>query len=84
MKSLLFVARYCREVRCCLHLIMLCMCKLYVKFVWVDEWPPFGKELFSRFTICSVFNLSIWIHFGFENRVWFLMYQFLVFAYILL
>ena len=27
--------------------------------VWVDEWPPFGKELPARLAICSHSILSI-------------------------
>ena len=27
--------------------------------VWVEEWPPFGKYLFSRLTICSLCFLTI-------------------------
>ena len=34
--------------------------------VWVTEWPPFGKELLTRLTICSlciltVFNFSLFL-----------------------
>ena len=29
--------------------------------VWVAEWPPFGKELLTRLTICSLFVLTILI-----------------------
>ena len=27
--------------------------------VWVAEWPPFGKELLTRLTICSLYILPI-------------------------
>ena len=27
--------------------------------VWVAEWPPFGKELLTRLTICSFCILTI-------------------------
>ena len=46
-----------------------------------------GKELFIRITTCAVRNLlSIYVFsyfpFGFEGRIWNLMYQFLVIAYL--
>ena len=31
----------------------------YVSLVWVAEWPPFGKKLLTRLTICSVCVLTI-------------------------
>ena len=41
---------------------------------WVSEWPPFGKELLTRLTICS---LCIWLfvilgisRFGFGDWIW--------------
>ena len=38
----------------------------------VAEWPPFGTELLTRLTVCSlsficIFSIS---RFGFEDRVW--------------
>ena len=37
------------------------------------EWPPFGKELFTRFTICSLFISTICIfifsRLGFEGGI---------------
>ena len=36
------------------------MC-VYITFssVWVADWPPFGKELLTRLTICSLCILTI-------------------------
>ena len=38
--------------------------------VWVAEWPPFEKKLFTRLTICSLCLLTIVIlvisRYGFE------------------
>ena len=28
-------------------------------WVWVAEWPPFGNELLTRFTICSLCILTL-------------------------
>ena len=35
---------------------------VYIIFdlVWVAEWPPFGKELFPRLTLCCLYSLTIW------------------------
>ena len=30
--------------------------------VWVPEWPPFGKELSTRLTICSLCILTIFFY----------------------
>ena len=42
--------------------------------IWVVEWPPFGKQLLTRLTICSLFILTIcylnFSRFGFEGRIW--------------
>ena len=41
--------------------------------VWFPEWPPFGKELLTRLTICSVFILTVILvisRFGFEDGNW--------------
>ena len=43
--------------------------------VWVAGWPPFVKELFTRLTICSLCNLTIYAilvisRFGFEGGIW--------------
>ena len=27
--------------------------------IWVTEWPPFGKELLTRLTICSLCILTV-------------------------
>ena len=52
----------------CVHIIF--------SSVWVDEWPPFGKELLTRLTICSLCILTILIlvisRFGFEGWIWIL------------
>ena len=44
--------------------------------VLVAEWPPFGKELPIRLTVCSHCILSIcnfsYSPFGFDSGVWFL------------
>ena len=36
---------------------------VYIIFssVWVAEWPPFGKWLLTRLTICSLCILKGWI-----------------------
>ena len=38
----------------------------------VAEWPPFGRELLIRFTVCYLFILTVIVilviyHFGFEG-----------------
>ena len=39
--------------------------------VWVAEWPPFGKELLTQFTICSLCIVTICnISFSFEGWIW--------------
>ena len=42
---------------------------------WVAEWLPFGKELFTRLTICSlciltICNFSYFPFFGFVDWIW--------------
>ena len=37
--------------------------------VWVAEWPPFGKQLLTRLTICFHCILTI----GFEGWIWVLL-----------
>ena len=41
---------------------------------WLAEWPSFGKELLTRFTICSLCTLTIcsfnYFPFGFEGGIW--------------
>ena len=36
---------------------------MYVRIIfcldWVAEWPPFGKELLTRLTVCSLCILNI-------------------------
>ena len=43
--------------------------------VKVAEWPPFGKELLPRLTICSrrirFICCLVISYFGFEDRIWF-------------
>ena len=50
------------------------MCSYYSSLVSFAEWPPFGKELLTRLTTCSLFNLTIcnFIYFrlGFEGGIW--------------
>ena len=46
-------------VLCCLFLVGFGnvspnVCSYYFSSVWVAVWPPFGKELLKRLTICSV------------------------------
>ena len=52
----------------CVHIIF--------SSVWVAEWPPFGKELLTRLTICSLCILTIYnsiiSRFGFEGGIWIL------------
>ena len=42
--------------------------------VWVAEWPPLGKKLLTRLTICSLCILTNIIlvisRFGFEGWIW--------------
>ena len=47
-------------VECCL--ILVSAFRYYIMFssVWIAEWPSFGKELLSRFTICSLCILTIY------------------------
>ena len=35
------------------------VCLYHFSSVWVAEWPPFGKELIPRLTICSFCILTI-------------------------
>ena len=51
-------------VFCCVFLVSgfrcrftLCVFILSFISVWVAEWLPFGKELLTRLTICSLSNL---------------------------
>ena len=42
--------------------------------VWVSEWPPFGKQLPARLTICShcilsICNIYLFPVFGFKSRI---------------
>ena len=50
----------------CVHIIFSSGC--------VAEWPPFGKELLSRLTICYQCILTIcnfeFFRFGFEGWIW--------------
>ena len=50
----------------CVHIIL--------SSVWVAEWPPFGKELLTRLTICSLcillFVILVISRFGFEGWIW--------------
>ena len=50
----------------CVHIIF--------SLVWVAEWPPFGKELLTRLTICYLCILTIYnsiiSRFGFEGGIW--------------
>ena len=55
--------------------------------VHVAEWPPFGKELLTRLTICSLSILTIcnfsYFRLGFEGWIWVLgLLNFLVIAYL--
>ena len=40
---------------------------IILSLVWVAEWPPFGKELFTMLTICSlcIFTLCNFRYFPF-------------------
>ena len=42
--------------------------------VWVAKWPPFGKELPTRLTLCSLCSLTIcslvFYRFIFEGGIW--------------
>ena len=45
----------------------------YFSSVWVDVWPPFGKELLTRLTICSLLTICNFLScpcFGFEGGIW--------------
>ena len=33
---------------------------IFFSSVWVAEWPPLGKKLLSRLTICSLCILTFW------------------------
>ena len=50
------------------------VCSYYSSSVSVAEGPPFGKQLLTRFTICSFCILTIVIlvisRFGFEGWIW--------------
>ena len=55
----------------CVHIIF--------SSVWVAEWPPLGKYLLARLTICSLCILTICnlviFRFGFEGWIWVLVAQ---------
>ena len=44
---------------------------IVISSVYVAEWPPFGKELLTRLTICLLYILTIcnfsYSRFGFEG-----------------
>ena len=50
------------------------VCSYYLSSVLVAEWPPFGKELLTRLTICYLCILTIIIlvisQFSFVGRIW--------------
>ena len=50
----------------CFHIIF--------SYVWVAEWPPFGKLLLNRMTICSLCDLTIcnfsYFPFWFWGWIW--------------
>ena len=50
----------------CVHIIL--------RSVWVAGWPPFGKKLFTRLTICSFCSLTFcnisYFPFGIEGWIW--------------
>ena len=49
------------------------MCSYYFNSFWVAEWPPFGKELLTRLTICYCCILTIILvisRFAFELLIW--------------
>ena len=50
------------------------MCVHIFSSVWVAERPPFGQELFTRLTICSLCIMTICnvnvFRFGFEGLIW--------------
>ena len=37
---------------------------------WVAEWPPFGKLLLTRLTICFLCIFLVISRFGFEGWIW--------------
>ena len=50
------------------------VCSYYFSSVSVAEWPPLGKWLLTRMTICSLCISSIcninFTRFGFEGLIW--------------
>ena len=58
--------------RCCLRLIHVCVQTIFISIHGV---PPYGKELFTRLTVWSPYDLSnlfillVISHFGFEDRI---------------
>ena len=48
--------------------------QIVFRSVYVVEWPPFGKELLTRLTICSLCMLTIcnfsYFPFCFGCRIW--------------
>ena len=46
------------------------MCSYYFSSVWVAELPPFGKELHTWLTICSLCILTICNFSYFPFRFW--------------
>ena len=48
-------------------------CSYHYSSVYVAEWPPFGKELLTRLTICSLCILTVILvisRFSFEGGIW--------------
>ena len=46
------------SIICCLHLMNMCV-RIMLSTVLVAEWPPFGKELLTRLTVCFLYTLPI-------------------------
>ena len=48
------------------------VCTYHLSSVWIAEWPPFGKELPIRLTICAHCILTVILvisRFGFEGGI---------------
>ena len=48
--------------------LLICVHRIIFNWVWVAEWPPFGKELLTRLSICCLCILTICIFSYFPFR----------------
>ena len=54
------------------HFLVSGVCSYYLVRFWVSKWPPFGKELLTQFTICSLKCMLTICDFSFSPFLFFL------------